>query len=100
MPHWRNCRLWSLLFRARRRECWLSLQRAVPWVCIRPLRQGNARIVIIVSTKEVRLKRKMLAASLLLWMFSLTAQADCAVLGPGEDPCAGPVLGPTVCECP
>ena len=38
--------------------------------------------------------------SLLLWMFSLTAQADCAVLGPGEDPCAGPVLGPTVCECP
>ncbi|HCF5391321.1 TPA: hypothetical protein ACNZ90_005135 [Pseudomonas aeruginosa] len=45
------------------------------------------------------MKRKMLAASLLLWMFSLT-QADCAVLGPGEDPCAGPVLGPTVCECP
>ena len=41
----------------------------------------------------------MLAASLLLWMFSLTAQADCAVLA-GEDPCAGPVLGPTVCECP
>ncbi|HCF5253783.1 TPA: hypothetical protein NIG42_005681 [Pseudomonas aeruginosa] len=46
------------------------------------------------------MKRKMLAASLLLWMFSLTAQADCAVLGPREDPCAGPVLGPTVCECP
>ncbi|MBH3782090.1 hypothetical protein I5M01_14200 [Pseudomonas aeruginosa] len=46
------------------------------------------------------MKRKMLAASLLLWMFSLTAQADCAVLGPGEDPCAGPVLGPAVCECP
>ncbi|MBW5465969.1 hypothetical protein GOY11_33185 [Pseudomonas aeruginosa] len=31
---------------------------------------------------------KMLAASLLLWMFSLTAQADCAVLVPSEDPCA------------
>ena len=30
------------------------------------------------------MKRKMLAASLLLWMFSLTAQADCAVLGPGK----------------
>lgn len=45
------------------------------------------------------MKRKMLAASLLLWMFSLTAQADCAVLGPGKTR-AGPVLGPTVCECP
>ncbi len=32
------------------------------------------------------MKRKMLAASLLLWMFSLTAQADCAVLGPGKIP--------------
>ncbi|MDF5948321.1 hypothetical protein P4129_20275 [Pseudomonas aeruginosa] len=40
------------------------------------------------------MKRKMLAASLLLWMFSLTAQADCAVLGPGKIPRAGPVLGP------
>ncbi|QXI26198.1 PA0050 family protein [Pseudomonas vanderleydeniana] len=47
------------------------------------------------------MKSKMLAVSLLLLgMFSLTAQADCAVLGPGGDPCAGPVLGPTVCECP
>ncbi|MGA4815856.1 PA0050 family protein [Pseudomonas aeruginosa] len=46
------------------------------------------------------MKRKMLAASLLLWMFSLTAQADCAVLGPGKIPRAGLVLGPTVCECP
>ncbi|MDH1101487.1 PA0050 family protein [Pseudomonas mosselii] len=42
---------------------------------------------------------KWLAAAMLLWMFSLTAQADCAVLGPWEDPCAGPVLGPTTCVC-
>lgn len=68
-------------------------------VCL-PLVTGAAPIVVDTSTKEVKLKRKMLAVSLLLWMFSLTAQADCAVLGPGEDPCAGPVLGPTVCECP
>lgn len=45
------------------------------------------------------MKRKMLAVSMLLWMFSLTAQADCAVLGPGKDPCEGPVLGPTPCVC-
>lgn len=51
------------------------------------------------TTKEVWMKRKMLAVSMLLWMFSLTAQADCAVLGPGKDPCEGPVLGPTPCVC-
>ncbi|MCG8293206.1 hypothetical protein P5705_17830 [Pseudomonas entomophila] len=45
------------------------------------------------------MKRKLLAASALLWMFSLNAQADCAVLGPWEDPCSGAVLGPTVCVC-
>ncbi len=57
------------------------------------------RIVFDVSTKEVKVKRKLLAASALLWMFSLNAQADCAVLGPWEDPCSGAVLGPTVCVC-
>ncbi len=46
------------------------------------------------------LKGKLLAASLLLWMCSMTAYADCAVLGPQPDPCAGPVLGPTECVCP
>lgn len=51
-------------------------------------------------TKEVMLKGKLLAASLLLWMCSMTAYADCAVLGPQPDPCAGPVLGPTECVCP
>jgi hypothetical protein len=54
---------------------------------------------IDVSTREVIMNGKWLAAAMLLWMFSLTAQADCAVLGPGEDPCAGPVLGPTTCVC-
>lgn len=39
------------------------------------------------------MKRKMLAASLLLWMFSLTAQADCAVLGPGGRSLRGPGAG-------
>ncbi|MFK3789479.1 MULTISPECIES: PA0050 family protein [Pseudomonas] len=48
------------------------------------------------------MKMKFLAASLLLWMFSMTAQAGCAVLGPWDDPCSEAVLGPTptLCECP
>ncbi|NBK42093.1 hypothetical protein EON09_26630 [Pseudomonas soli] len=45
------------------------------------------------------MNRKMLAGAILLWMCSMTAQADCAVLGPWENPCAGPVLGPTTCVC-
>ena len=49
--------------------------------------------------KEGWMNRKMLAGAILLWMCSMTAQADCAVLGPWEDPCAGPVLGPTTCVC-
>ncbi|KTC43317.1 MAG: PA0050 family protein [Pseudomonas sp.] len=64
--------------------------------------QKWTRIVIDVSTKEVMLKKKFMAASLLFWVFSATAYADCAVLGPWDDPCTKPVLGPTptVCECP
>ncbi|MDR2307912.1 MAG: hypothetical protein LBE53_12055 [Paucimonas sp.] len=45
------------------------------------------------------MKTRGLAVSLLLWLYSLAAQADCAVLGPWEDPCAGAVLGPTTCVC-
>ena len=64
------------------------------WLWIPPVWSRHAAALLMLPSFV------LLAASLLLWMFSLTAQADCAVLGPGEDPCAGPVLGPTVCECP
>ncbi|WP_186828414.1 hypothetical protein [Pseudomonas chlororaphis] len=45
------------------------------------------------------MKIKILLASL-LFASSLSAMASCPVLGPSEDPCAGPVLGPSTCECP
>ncbi|PAV67849.1 hypothetical protein WR25_10639 [Diploscapter pachys] len=35
--------------------------------------------------------KKVMLAVLLLWGFSVTAQASCPVFGPGTDPCAGPV---------
>ncbi|HFF2168791.1 TPA: hypothetical protein ACGBGU_004867 [Pseudomonas aeruginosa] len=40
--------------------------------------------------------KKVLLAVFLLCGFSLTAQA----FGPSEDPCSGPVFGPSTCECP
>jgi hypothetical protein len=45
------------------------------------------------------MKIKILLASLLLTS-SLSALAECPVFGPSEDPCAGPVFGPSTCECP
>ncbi|OWI05594.1 hypothetical protein CDC12_15630 [Pseudomonas aeruginosa] len=42
----------------------------------------------------------VLLAVFLLCGFSLTAQAACPVFGPSEDPCSGPVFGPSTCECP
>lgn len=45
------------------------------------------------------MKQAMLAV-LLMWGISLTAQASCPVFGPSEDPCAGPVFGPSTCVCP
>ena len=44
--------------------------------------------------------KKVLLAVFLLCGFSLTAQAACPVFGPSEDPCSGPVFGPSTCECP
>lgn len=44
--------------------------------------------------------KKVVLALLLLSGFSLTAQASCPVFGPAPDPCAGPVFGPSTCECP
>ena len=45
--------------------------------------------------------KKVLLAVFLLCSFSLTAQAACPVFGPSEeDPCSGPVFGPSTCECP
>ncbi|MBG5740326.1 hypothetical protein I5E79_22060 [Pseudomonas aeruginosa] len=44
--------------------------------------------------------KKVLLAVFLLCGFSLTAQAECPVFGPSEDPCSGPVFGPSTCECP
>lgn len=50
-------------------------------------------------TRRLQMKKVMLAV-LLLCGFSLTAQAACPVFGPSEDPCSGPVFGPSTCECP
>ncbi|HHK3701594.1 TPA: hypothetical protein ACQSOV_004521 [Pseudomonas aeruginosa] len=44
--------------------------------------------------------KKVLLAVFLLCGFSLTAQAACPVFGPSEDPCSGPVFGPSTYECP
>ncbi|MEB5931481.1 hypothetical protein MXL15_04580 [Pseudomonas mosselii] len=44
--------------------------------------------------------KKAMLAVLLSWGLIATAQASCSVFGPGKDPCAGPVFGPSTCQCP
>lgn len=56
---------------------------------------GSVRL----PTRRLQMK-KVLLAVFLLCGFSLTAQAACPVFGPSEDPCSGPVFGPSTCKCP
>ncbi|AWQ83280.1 hypothetical protein SOJ65_15730 [Pseudomonas aeruginosa] len=44
--------------------------------------------------------KKTMLAVMLLWSFSLAAQAACPVIGPSKDPCKGAVVGPSTCKCP